>query len=85
MDKPIVLFTHTLKWECEPNEPNHTFRFIARPTEYGFNGIEYIIEVHSGFDALNKVIWLPLKATSTSLFQAAIGQYLLENYDKLAK
>lgn len=59
------------------NSSGDVYRLVAKPVEFGFNGIEYVLEKRDGFDALGDERWIE-DENYTSKTIAAIGQYLLE-------
>lgn len=78
INKPTVLIEHSLDWEY--NNGNYgTYRLVAKPTECGFYGIDYILESQIGIDALGNKTYAVCPTTELSLAIAAIGQFLVQN------
>jgi len=76
-NKPKLLLSQELRWEYRSGN-YYKFRLVAVPTEFGFDGVDYILEKQTGVDAMGQETYIKCDTMDLGLGIAAIGQYLLD-------
>ena len=79
INKPTVVIQSQLEWSYGHGE---TYRLVARPTEIGVDGIDYVVEELVGMDAMGVEIWKTPDFGCHSMVVAAFAQEILRQKDK---
>lgn len=76
-NKPKLLLSQDLRWEYGDGG-YYKFRLVAVPVEYGFDGVDFVLERQIGVDAMGQETYTKCDTVDLGLAIAAIGQHLLD-------
>jgi hypothetical protein len=74
VDKPTVLIRSRLEWSHGNGE---TYRLVAAPAEYAYDGIDFTVEELVGVDAMGVEQWKQPEHGCHSMVIAAFAQQIM--------